>query len=121
MFSRHWISSLAVIVVAGLLAACGSATPTATPTPVQPPTLTPDVEPTDQPAPVPPPTDELRQLRAHAWQWESFTGPQGTTRIDQPAQYRVTFNTDATLNVIADCNNGGIEWRMKSSSTQLHG
>jgi len=113
MFSKLWISSLVVIVVAGLLAACGSATPTAAPTstpaptPIQSPTLKPSVVPTDKPAPVPPPTDELVQLRANAWQWESFTDPQSTTKVDQPAQYRVTFNTDATLNVVADCNTGG--------------
>jgi len=43
--------------------------------------------------PVPPPTDELTLLRANPWQWELF----GEEKIEQPANYRLTFNTDASL------------------------
>ena len=80
------------------LTACSSgpqvATPTAAPTNI---VATATVE---KPAPVPPPTDELTLLRANPWQWELF----GDEKIEQPANYRLTFNTDASLALEADCN-----------------
>ena len=60
--------------------------------------------PVDKPAQVPPPTDELVMLRANSWQWVSFDGPTGRLEIEDPTNYRVTFNSDASLAVVADCN-----------------
>ena len=56
-------------------------------------------------APAPPPTAELTQLRANPWQWVSFTSPEDQFDVDAPLSYRVQFNADATVNVVADCNN----------------
>ena len=57
-----------------------------------------------EPAAVPPPTEELAQLRANSWQWVSYTGPTETFEIETPERYTVTFNTDASLAITADCN-----------------
>ncbi len=58
------------------------------------------------PAPemAPPPTEDLLMLRAHPWQWISFTNPLEEIEIEDPASYRVSFNPDASLAVTADCN-----------------
>ena len=50
-------------------------------------------------------TDELRVLRANPWQWVSFEGSAGRYEIGDPASYRATFNTAASLAIAADCNN----------------
>ncbi len=52
-----------------------------------------------------PPTAELTQLRTTTWQWISYIGPVETYFIDNPAGYTLTFNDDATVNIVADCNN----------------
>ena len=57
------------------------------------------------PAPVPPPTEELQMLRANPWQWVSFTSPMEQFDVETPLSYLVRFNTDATMNIVADCNN----------------
>ena len=54
---------------------------------------------------VPPPTEDLTMLRAHPWQWVSFTDPTAAIAIENPASYRVSFNPDASLAITADCNN----------------
>jgi heat shock protein HslJ len=58
------------------------------------------------PAPelAPPPTEDLLMLRAHPWQWVSFTNPLEVVEIEDPASYRVSFNPDASLAITADCN-----------------
>jgi heat shock protein HslJ len=53
---------------------------------------------------VPPPTEDLIMLRAHPWQWVSFTNPMEAVEIEDPASYRVSFNPDASLAITADCN-----------------
>lgn len=53
---------------------------------------------------VPPPTEDLMMLRAHPWQWISFTNPLEAIAIEDPASYRVSFNPDASLAITADCN-----------------
>ena len=103
MFSRNRSILLAGLVMAlVIVAAC------VPPPPAQPaaPTSAPPTEaPVDKPAPVPPPTDELRMLRANSWQWIAFEDTAGRVEIKDPASFRVTFNTDASLAVAADCNN----------------
>jgi heat shock protein HslJ len=58
----------------------------------------------DAPVSVPPPTEDLTMLRANPWQWVSFTNPVEAFDIEDPANYRLSFNTDATLGITADCN-----------------
>lgn len=52
----------------------------------------------------PPPTEDLLMLRAHPWQWVSFTNPLEAVEIEDPASYRVSFNPDASLVITTDCN-----------------
>ena len=56
-------------------------------------------------APAPPPTEELVQLRATPWQWVSFTSPVEQFDVEAPLSYLLQFNDDATVNIVADCNN----------------
>ena len=53
---------------------------------------------------VPPPTEDLTMLRAHPWQWVSFTNSLEALEIEDPANYRVSFNPDASLAITAGCN-----------------
>ena len=53
---------------------------------------------------VPPPTEDLTMLRAHPWQWVSFTSPVEAFEIEDPANSRVSFNPDASLAIAAGCN-----------------
>ena len=103
MFSRnHAILLAGLVMVLVIVAAC------VPPPPAQPaaPTSAPPTEaPVDKPAPVPPPTDELRMLRANSWQWIAYEDTAGRVEIEDPASYRATFNTDASLAIAADCNN----------------
>ncbi len=64
----------------------------------------PDAQPTSAPAAVPPPTEELTKLRANSWQWASYSGPTEEFAVENPANYQLTFNADATLAIKADCN-----------------
>jgi heat shock protein HslJ len=54
---------------------------------------------------MPPPTEDLAMLRANPWKWVSFTSPVEAVEVENPAGYRLTFNTDASLAITADCNN----------------
>jgi len=110
-----------MLILSMLLAACSSGKTTATvePTVIAPeatettaraaaPTAAPTAAPSptaEQPAPVPPPEEELVMLRANPWQWVAFTNPVEQYSVDDPQNYIVTFNDDATLNIVADCNN----------------
>ncbi|MEI8083681.1 MAG: META domain-containing protein, partial [Actinomycetes bacterium] len=103
MFSRNRSILLAgLVMVLVILAAC-------VPPPPAPPAAPTGAPPTeasaDKPAPVPPPTDELVLLRANSWQWTAFEDTAGRLEIKEPAKYRASFNTDASLAVAADCNN----------------
>jgi pimeloyl-ACP methyl ester carboxylesterase/heat shock protein HslJ len=70
-----------------------------------PATEVPATEAPAAPAAVPPPTEELVMLRANPWQWVSFTGATEAFDVEAPASYTATFNPDATLAIVADCNN----------------
>jgi D-alanyl-D-alanine carboxypeptidase len=102
-----------VLILGMLLAACSSGRKS---TPVEPAVVSTEaptaIAPTDvpvptveQPAAVPPPEEELLMLRANPWQWVSFTSPVEQYSIEDPQNYLVTFNNDATVNIVADCNN----------------
>ena len=44
-------------------------------------------------------------LTAHPWQWTGFTSPMEQFKVETPASYRLTFNEDGTVSIVADCNN----------------
>ncbi|WP_165360902.1 serine hydrolase [Candidatus Chloroploca sp. Khr17] len=91
--------ALVLMIASLLLAACGTTSTTA-PTPTAA-TSTEAVATADATAS---PTDELA-LTTHAWQWAGFSGPVEQFTVETPASYQLTFNTDGTVAVMADCNN----------------
>jgi heat shock protein HslJ len=56
-----------------------------------------------KPAATPTPADSITGI---VWQWTSLTNQttKETTTISNPENYTITFNTDGTLNGLADCN-----------------
>lgn len=44
------------------------------------------------------------ELTTNPWLWVSFTDPTQQVEIDAPEQYTITFTTDGTVKVKADCN-----------------
>ena len=50
--------------------------------------------------------NDLGALTAHPWQWASFTSPVEQFDVETPDRYRVLFNQDGTIEIVADCNNG---------------
>ena len=82
----------------------------------EPPTAT-AVSPTEAPEPAAEPTEavseveaeaemvNLAALTAHPWQWTSFTSPVEQIEVETPDRYRVLFNQDGTVQIVADCNN----------------
>jgi D-alanyl-D-alanine carboxypeptidase len=58
-------------------------------------------------------------LRANPWQWVSFTNPVEQYTVDNPQNYTVTFNNDATLNIVADCNNANGSYVIAGSSITI--
>lgn len=102
-----------ILILSMLLAACAGGSKTTTvETAIVAPEATSTTAPTtapsptvEQAAPVPPPDEELALLQGNPWQWVSFTSPVEQYSVDNPQNYVVTFNNDATLNIVADCNN----------------
>ncbi|MCB0123825.1 MAG: META domain-containing protein, partial [Caldilineaceae bacterium] len=45
------------------------------------------------------------ELTTNPWLWTSFTDPVQQFDVETPENYTITFNTDGTVNVKADCNN----------------
>ena len=43
-------------------------------------------------------------LTGATWEWVSVIDPMGQTAAADPTRYTITFNEDATANIIADCN-----------------
>ena len=62
---------------------------------------TPEATPTDD-APAERVTAAI-ELTTNPWLWTSFTDPVEQFDIDEPEAYTITFNTDGTLDVVADC------------------
>ena len=57
--------------------------------------------------------------RANPWQWVSLTTAQETIQLDEPVKYRVTFNTDASLAVTADCNTASGSYQGESGKLTI--
>lgn len=66
-----------------------------------------------------PPTAELTQLRATPWQWVAFANPAEQFRVETPLNYLVQFNDDATVNVVADCNNAVGSYQGEGGNLQI--
>ena len=45
------------------------------------------------------------ELTTNPWLWLGFTDPVQQSTVETPAQYTITFNSDRTVSVKADCNN----------------
>lgn len=58
-------------------------------------------------------------LTANAWQWMSFTNPVEQYEIAEPENYTLTFNTDGTVNVKADCNNAIGDYTVEGKSLTI--
>jgi heat shock protein HslJ len=69
--------------------------------------------------PAPSPTDELAQLRATPWQWVAFTSPVEQFAVEAPLSYLVQFNDDATVNIVADCNNAVGDYQGEGGTLEI--
>jgi len=109
-------------VLSLLLAACGGA---ATPVPTVPPTVPPTAAPTEQPTVDNSETEteatmaDLTALVEHPWQWVSFTNPAEEFEIESPESYLLTFNSDGTVSVKADCNNAAGSYTADATSLTI--
>jgi heat shock protein HslJ len=117
MLLRKPLSALAGLSIALIiLAACVFPLPAP---PAVPASAGSSDAPVDAPAPAPPPTDELRMLRANSWQWIAFDEQTGRREIETPASYRVTFNSDASLTIVADCTNASGSYQGESGKLTI--
>jgi len=91
---------LVIVLLAGVLAACS---PAATPT-------------AQGPAPV-----TSAQLVNIVWKWADMTetAPAHQSVNPQPDNYTITFLTDGTVNIKADCNNVGGTYTLTSTSLTI--
>ena len=58
-------------------------------------------------------------LSANPWQWVSFTNPVEQYQIADPESYTLTFNTDGTVTIKADCNNAAGSYTEDGSSLSI--
>ena len=63
-------------------------------------------------------------LAGTSWQlvaFQSMDDSQGTTTIDDPAKYTLTFNADGKAALRLDCNRGMGSWESKPSADAMSG
>jgi heat shock protein HslJ len=58
----------------------------------------------------------LEMLLSQSWQWVSFTSPVEQFNVEMSESYLLTFNDDATVDIIADCNNASGNFTADESS-----
>jgi heat shock protein HslJ len=60
-------------------------------------------------------------LTGTAWQWTAMqeTVPAGQSVVPNPENYTITFNTDGTAAIKADCNNVTANYTMSGSSLTI--
>lgn len=109
------ITTITLFFLVLILVACGSQEPDPTATPEPATAVPPTAEPAEEPAPEP--TAEITEIEVeaemldlgalteHPWQWVSFTSPVEQFDVETPDRYRVLFNPDGTVQIVADCNN----------------
>jgi heat shock protein HslJ len=51
--------------------------------------------------------------------WIGFTGPNDQVSVESPANYSLVFQADGTVNIKADCNNGGGTYQVNGESLQV--
>ena len=64
------------------------------------------------------------ELAGTAWQlvaFQSMDDAQGTTRIDDPARFTITFNADSKATLRLDCNRGTGSWQSTPSADGTSG
>ena len=91
--SKFNIVFLFLAIAASLMSACVATVPEQTPV----------VEPTDQPVSESP-AGAAGSLTAQPWQWVAFTSPVEQFDVATPERYRLTFNEDGIVDIVADCN-----------------
>lgn len=79
----------------------------------------PNAQPTTAPAAILPPTEELAKLRGNAWQWAAYSGPTESFTVNEPGNYTLTFNTDGSLVVKADCNQAAGSYQGEGGSLTI--
>ncbi len=58
-------------------------------------------------------------LQSNPWQWIAFTNPVEKYSIENPQDYRLTFNPDGTVNIQADCNTAIGSYTAADSSLKI--
>jgi D-alanyl-D-alanine carboxypeptidase len=124
-------SLLITLIMALFLAACAPVAPapaavqptveTQGPAPTAVPTQAaqPTPAPTEAPAPAPTQASAAPALTANPWQWAGFTSPTEQFKLDQPGNYLVTFQSDGTVAIKADCNNASGTYTADASSLTI--
>ena len=98
MNTKQVVSLLLTLLVT---TSCVMVTP---PAPTPEPTAAPAEEPTAVEAAAEGRVTLAIELTTNPWLWTSFTDPVEQFDVETPENYTITFNSDGTVNVKADCN-----------------
>lgn len=66
-----------------------------------------------------PETARVDTLTGQTWQWISFTNPVENFDIEAPENYTLTFHTDGSLSIKADCNLANANYTDDAGSLQV--
>jgi heat shock protein HslJ len=58
-------------------------------------------------------------LTGTTWMWIGFTSPNEQVAVESPVNYSVAFQTDGTVNIVADCNNALGSYQVDGQSIKL--
>ncbi len=126
MKQKTFLLIITVFVLSLFLVACGgAATPEPTVVSTEEPKAEPTAAPTEEPTVDSSELEEeatmadLTALVEHPWQWASFTNPASQFEVESPESYVLTFNSDGTVSVKADCNNASGSYTADGSSLTI--